>query len=207
MTDAPDAGQLNPPDAGRLDPEGPGWLDPTEQAAWLALGALVMRLPMALDTDLQTASGLSLFEYMVLAVLSEAPHRTMGMSELGARVSSSPSRLSHGIARLERHGWVGRAPLPEDGRQIVATLTPAGYRKVEDSAPPHVRSVRKLVIDVLTAAELRQLRLIADAILASVDTTLGPTRVCRSFAPSGAESLGSSRPSCTPVHIPSGGRD
>ena len=162
-----------PPGGGQ---EEPCWLSATERATWLALGALVTRLPIALDGDLQAASGLSLFEYLVLSGLSEAPGQTMRMSELGASVNSSPSRLSHGIARLERHGWVCRAPLPGDGRQVTATLTPQGYRKVEASAPRHVRFVRKLIIDALTPAQLRELGTIAGAILESIDTELGPAR-------------------------------
>lgn len=151
------------------DREEPGWLSADEQAAWLALGSLVMRLPAAVDGDLQATCGLSLFEYLVLSTLSEAPGRAMRMSELGPRVHASPSRLSHAVARLERRGWVGREPLPEDARQIVATLSPDGYRKVEASAPKHVRFVRELVVDVLSPTQLCQLRAVAEAIVVSLD--------------------------------------
>lgn len=147
----------------------PRWLSEDEQAAWLSLGALVTRLPAALDADLQTASGLSLFEYLVLAVLSEAPDRSLRMSELGRRVSASPSRLSHGVARLESRSWIARAPLPGDGRQIVATLTCEGARKVVASAPQHVASVRSLVVDVLTADQLRTLHTVSAALLTGID--------------------------------------
>lgn len=158
--------------AAGLDQQEPCWLSASEQATWLALGALVTRLPAALEAELQESAGLSLFDYLVLSALSEAPGRTMCMGELGARVNSSPSRLSHGVARLQRHGWVCRAPLPEDGRQIIATLTPEGYSKVEASAPQHVRFVRRLVIGALSPAQLRQLHAIAEAINDRIDTAL-----------------------------------
>ena len=170
-----DSQPANEPRVASVDP---GWLTPNEQATWRALTALVTRLPSALDADLQATSGLSLFEYQVLAHLSEAPGWTMRMSELGPRVNSSPSRLSHGVARLERRGWVCRAPLLGDGRQITASLTPRGYDKVRESAVPHVRFVRSAIIDGLTAQQLGQLLDIAESILARVATVAATTRTC-----------------------------
>lgn len=152
----------------------PHWLSSSEQATWLTLVALMTRVPTALDADLQATSGLSLFEYVVLSTLSEADDRTMRMSELAARVNSSPSRLSHGITRLQRRGWVCRSPLPADGRRIIAALTPAGFEKVEASAPHHVDFVRKLVIDVLTPVQLQDLHAAAQLIVDSVDSALAP---------------------------------
>ena len=69
----------------QADQSTPCWLTADEQATWLALGALVTRLPAAVDADLQASSGVSLFEYLVLAHLSEAPGRTLRMSDLGSR--------------------------------------------------------------------------------------------------------------------------
>lgn len=112
----------------RLDKEESRWLSANEQATWLTLGALVARLPMVLEENLRATSGLSLFEYLVMSSLSEAPKWTMRMSRLRAKVNCSPSRLSHGVARLERRGWVSRAPLREDCRQVTATLTMEGYK-------------------------------------------------------------------------------
>ena len=65
---------------GHPDPSGPCWLTADEQATWLALGTLVTRLPAAVDADLRAASAVSLFEYLVLANLSEAPERTLRMT-------------------------------------------------------------------------------------------------------------------------------
>jgi DNA-binding MarR family transcriptional regulator len=154
----------------QADPPMPGWLSAAEQATWLALGALVMRLPAAVDADLQARSDVSLFEYLVLANLSEAPDHTLRMSDLGPRTNASPSRLSHGIARLERRGWVCRAPLLGDGRQIIATLTPAGLDKVQTSAPAHVQFVRRVIVDVLSPDQLAELHTIARTILTGLES-------------------------------------
>lgn len=147
----------------------PRWLDHEQQQAWLAVVALLIRLPGALEEDLERRSDLSLFEYLVLSALSEAPERTLRMSELAARANLSLSRLSHVVARLEKRDWVRRSPWPQDGRHTIAVFTQEGFGKIAESAAVHVNAVRALVVDPLTAAQLAQLREAAEAILARVD--------------------------------------
>ena len=50
--------------------------------------------------------------YLILAMLSDVPGRTLRMSDLAAVTQSSQSRLSHAVSKLERNGWVRRSPLP-----------------------------------------------------------------------------------------------
>src|SRR4051794_39344159 len=115
----------------------------------MKLSVVLMRLPQELDAQLQRDAGLSWFEYLILAGLSEAPERTLRMSRLAVRASGSLARLSHGVARLERRGWVVRRPCPEDGRYTNATLTDAGWEKIVATAPGHVETVRRLVVEAL----------------------------------------------------------
>ena len=86
----------------------PRWLSPEERATWLSLVGVMVKLPAALDAQLQRDSGLSYFEYMVLAMLSEQPDRMMRMSELAAAINASLSRLSHLAKRLEGQGFITR---------------------------------------------------------------------------------------------------
>jgi DNA-binding MarR family transcriptional regulator len=153
--------------------DSPRWLSPGELAAWQPIGGLLLKLPAALDAQMQRDSGLSHFEYLVLASLSEAPDRTRRMSALAALASGSLSRLSHVVKRLEARGWVIRRPCPDDGRYTNAVLTEAGWRKVVDSAPGHVDAVRTLILDALTPAELEQFGGMARRILARLDGGAG----------------------------------
>lgn len=145
------------------------WLSPDERAAWLATAALIVKLPNALDAQLQADEGLSLFEYMALAVLSEQDDRSMQMSDLAAATSASLSRLSHGVKRLERQGYLTRERVPGAGRRTRAILTDEGYSKVVGAAPNHVRRVRELLIDAVSDQQLCQLREIGETVLAQVD--------------------------------------
>src|SRR5438270_4494776 len=123
----------------------PRWLDAEEQQVWLAFVATLVRLPGALDAQLQRDAGISHYEYQVLAWLSMTAGRTVRMSDLAEFTEGSLSRLSNVVTRLERRGWVCRAPDPEDGRYTLAALTDLGQSKIEASAPGHVGEVRRLV--------------------------------------------------------------
>jgi DNA-binding MarR family transcriptional regulator len=153
----------------------PHWLSPGELDAWLPIGGLLLKLPAALDAEMQRDSGLSHFEYLVLASLSEAPHRSRRMSALAILANGSLSRLSHVVKRLEGRGWVQRLPCPEDGRYTNAVLTEAGWLKVLASAPGHVAVVRTLILDALTPAELEQFGGMARRILGRLDSGDNPT--------------------------------
>jgi DNA-binding MarR family transcriptional regulator len=151
------------------DPVAPRWLTAEERRAWLALSRTALRLPAALDRDLQRAAGLTFFEYMVLALLSEQPGRTLGMTELASILASSLSRLSHVARRLEMQGLVRREKGPGVGRSTNAVLTDEGYRRVEQTAPAHVEQVRHYVLDGLSKAELTAMASIGERITARID--------------------------------------
>jgi|SRR3712207_4913131 len=151
------------------DADQPRWLDADERAAWLSLAGVVTLLPAALDAQLQRDAGLSHFEYMVLAMLSERPSRTARMSELAALANGSLSRLSHVARRLEDQGYLVRETCTEDRRATNAVLTDAGYDKVVATAPGHVTAVRELVFDALDPEQREQLRGIGDRILGRVN--------------------------------------
>lgn len=144
---------------GRTDAESEpeSWLDAEQQRAWMGVVQLFMTLPAALESDLQRTAGLTLYEYVVLALLSESGGRMLQMSELAAGTHASLSRLSHVVSRLEKRGWVTREVCPHDGRATQATLTQSGLAKVVATAPGHVRAVREAVVDAITPTQLRQL--------------------------------------------------
>lgn len=129
------------------------WLNPDEKEAWSGLASLVFLVPGELEAPLQQECGMSLFEYLVLSHISEAPDRRLRMSELAFLANGSLSRLSNVVKRFEQRGWAERSPDPGDGRFTVAALTDAGFDAVAAAAPVHVRSVRELVLDPLTAAD------------------------------------------------------
>ncbi|MEV7607448.1 MarR family transcriptional regulator [Paenarthrobacter sp. NPDC089322] len=147
----------------------PRWLNADERRAWLALLSINTLLPSALDTQLQSAGKLSLFDYNVLAMLSETEGRYLPMSELAARTSASLSRLSHVVTKLQKRGWVERQAHPGDARVTVAHLTDAGMSTIVSLAPGHVESVRALMLDSLTPDDVADLARIGEKIVSRLD--------------------------------------
>jgi DNA-binding MarR family transcriptional regulator len=151
------SGMLAPMEGnGAKDAAGAMWLNEEEQRAWRGVVQLFTELPAAIDSNMQRTAGITLFEYVVLSLLSESDDRTLQMSELAAGTNSSLSRLSHVVSRLERRGWLARQVSPDDGRATQAVLTRSGLKKIVETAPNHVRIVRELVVDAITPAQLRQ---------------------------------------------------
>src|SRR6478609_8519180 len=101
------------------------WLSDEQLRAWKKLIAVVELLPGTLESQLQHDSGLSHFEYFTLAMLSEAPDRTLRMTSLAAHANATLARLSHVVSRLEKRGLVRREACAEDRRATTAILTPA----------------------------------------------------------------------------------
>jgi DNA-binding MarR family transcriptional regulator len=145
------------------------WLSEAELQAWVRLIAVVELLPGVLDAQLRRDSQLTHFEYFVLAMLSEAPGRTLRMTALAQRTNATLPRLSHVVRRLEKRALVQRFPCPEDGRATNAQLTSRGWQLIQAAAPGHVRNVRQHVIDALTPAQVSQLRDVAGALLTRLD--------------------------------------
>ena len=146
------------------------WLDEDEQRTWRSFLATSELLYAALDRQLQRDAGITHASYIVLAMLSEAPNRALRMSDLAVRANSSPSRLSHAVARLEDRGWVRREPAPKDGRGTVAVLTEAGMDMLVRTAPGHVTAVREYLFDRLSADQVRELGDICGAVLDGLNT-------------------------------------
>ena len=148
----------------------PRWLDADERAAWLRLSAVAELLPAALDTQLRRDSGLTHFEYFVLAMLSEAPGAQP--ADDGPRPPHQrhppPALARHRPPRGPRAG--GALPLPaRTGAPPTPGSRPPAGTSVVDAAPGHVDAVRQHVLDPLSRTQLDQLAAIGEALLTRLD--------------------------------------
>ena len=143
----------------------PRWLTDDQQQAWRRFIEVLVKVPAALEGQLQREAGLTHMGYLVLATLSEREDRRLPMSRLAKKASASLSRLSHVVARLEEQGLVRRERDPEDGRVQIAVLTDEGIKKIVAAAPGHVETVQNLVFDRLSPAQVRQLSKLCEALL------------------------------------------
>ncbi|CAB4575343.1 MAG: MarR family transcriptional regulator [Actinobacteria bacterium] len=130
----------------------PKWLTPNEMVAWRRYIIASRQLLASLDADLKEHD-LTLPDYEILALLSDAPDRQMRMSELAKIALLSRSRLSHRMKVMEKAGWLKREPCPVDKRGYFAVMTPKGWKAIVAAAPDHVESVRARFIDHLSKAD------------------------------------------------------
>jgi DNA-binding MarR family transcriptional regulator len=145
------------------------WLSAEQLQAWVKFVAVVELLPGALDGQLQRDASLTHFEYFTLAMLSEAPNRTLRMTQLAAATNSTLPRLSHVASRLETRGYLERTPCPDDRRATNASLTENGLKKVVATAPGHVATVRDNVIDALDETDIADLERVMGKLLGRLD--------------------------------------
>jgi DNA-binding MarR family transcriptional regulator len=145
------------------------WLTPDELSAWKKFVAVVEILPGVLDSQLQRDAALTHFEYFTMAMLSEAPERTLRMTSLASATNATLPRLSHVVSRLESRGFVERTPCAEDRRATNATLTDDGWQKVVSTAPGHVDTVRENVIAPLSDSDVADLDRIMGRMLHHLD--------------------------------------
>lgn len=143
----------------------PRWLDADEQKAWRAWLYSSLLLQDRLDRELIRETGISHAYYEILVQLSEAPARTLRMSQLAERSLSSRSRLSHAVSRLEERGWVRRQVCEDDGRGQLAVLTDEGFAALEAAAPIHVEGVRQHLFDQLTPDQVAAMRDIGETLM------------------------------------------
>src|SRR3954447_25314997 len=145
------------------------WLTDDEQRAWRGLLQMTSRLDARLNRDLQQSSGLSLADYDVLVLLTEAPDGRLRVFEIADDLQWEQSRLSHHLARMERRGLVAREECTTDRRGAFVVLTPAGRNAIEKAAPAHVVTVRQLVFDGLSEEQVATLESFTSRVLSRLD--------------------------------------
>jgi DNA-binding MarR family transcriptional regulator len=119
-----------------------------------ALHAAFMTMMRQFDADLRREHQLSHTEYIALDWLSEAPDRTMGLSDLAARCQQSLSAISRSVGRLEAQGLLRRVQSTRDARAYNAVLTDAGLQRYKEATPTHNISLRRYLFDQLEGIDL-----------------------------------------------------
>lgn len=148
------------------------WLTAEEQCIWRTFLAMTKQLNSALARQMQAESDLSIADFEVLVALTDTPDGTVRCAELARCLAWEKSRLSHHITRMQKRGLVDKRACPTDGRGALVVITDRGRRAIEQAAPRHVETVRRLVFDKLTEYELTQLRTISARILEGLDGEL-----------------------------------
>lgn len=150
------------------------WLDEDQHRTWRSVLRMHSQLMAALAQGLKADSDMSISDYEVLAILSEAPDLTLRARELRCELQWEKSRLAHHIRRMEQRGYVRRDACTDDARAPIISLTDVGLSTIRAAAPAHVAHVRKLFFDALTPDQTRAVREAADAVLDNLTRHAAP---------------------------------
>lgn len=135
-------------------------------AAWRTFLRAHARVVRDLENELQSEQHLALTDYDVLVQLAGADERRLRMSELADALLLSRSGATRMVDRLVAEGLVERITCESDRRGQWASLTDAGYRRLRDASPIHLRGVAAHFLDRLSADDLADLRRMLDRVLA-----------------------------------------
>ncbi len=108
----------------------------------MAMVTSVARVQQLLAERVETALRpleLTFARYEVLRLLSFTQSGSMSMTRLGSLLQVHPTSVTSAVDRLVRQGYVERLRRERDRRVVLASLTPAGRRVVED-APDRLNS-------------------------------------------------------------------
>ena len=155
------------------------WLSDEQQRVWRSFLRMSGQLNECIERDMQQTGGMPHAYYLILAMLSESPARSLRMNQLAEVVRSSQSRLSHAVSRLEESGWVRRIPAPGDRRGQVAELTDAGYERLLELAPGHAGVVKTTMFDPLSPEQLAAF----DDICATILTAMADRGITSEYPP------------------------
>ncbi|WP_037767403.1 MarR family winged helix-turn-helix transcriptional regulator [Streptomyces sp. 142MFCol3.1] len=128
-----------------------------EEAVVRALPSLIYALPRAIDAQMSREQRLSNTEYLSLMHLSEAPDRQLRMHELARAIEMSLSGTTRIVNRLESEGYIERVRCDTDGRSWHASLTDAGFTRLEEAWPTNLAATRRHFLDHLQGLDLKKL--------------------------------------------------
>ena len=132
-------------------------LSPGEESAWRALTYVANHLVKILAEDLASESPITVSEYVVLVHLSEAENQELRIGDLASITALSPSRMSRLVDDMTARGHTTKSRVADDGRCMLATLTPLGLNILKMTHPTQLRNVRRRVFDQLTSEDVQAL--------------------------------------------------
>lgn len=132
----------------------PRWLDSDEMKAWRSYITTSVDLMKALENDV-APYGITMGDYQLLAMISEAPDRRLRLCDLADALRLTRSGLTRRMAGVIDSGLVTRVQDDKDRRVAYAELTTRGWNLLKKVAPIHLASVRELMIDHLSRAEIK----------------------------------------------------
>lgn len=130
------------------------WLTPQEMTAWRGFIAVSNDLWRIVDRDL-AQHDLDSGDFQLLAMVSESPDQRIRLCDLADQLRLTRSGLTRRMDGVLKKKLVARVQSTEDGRVAYAQMTTKGMDVLKVVAPQHLETVRRIMFDHLSAAEVK----------------------------------------------------
>jgi DNA-binding MarR family transcriptional regulator len=108
-----------------------GWGDAADGMALVTSIVRAQQLFLGRIESLLRPFGLTFARYEVLRLLAFSRRGVLPVGRVGERLQVHPASVTNAVQRLEDAGLVERRANPDDGRSVLAAITPAGRELVE----------------------------------------------------------------------------
>jgi DNA-binding MarR family transcriptional regulator len=115
----------------------------------------VQQLVLGQLDEILKPHGLTFARYEALVLLTFSHAGSLPMGKMGERLQVHPTSITSIIDRLQVAGLVVRRPHPDDGRAVLAEITPAGREVVEAATADLVAA--DFALGALDDEQLRQI--------------------------------------------------
>ncbi|HEX6247219.1 MAG TPA: MarR family transcriptional regulator [Nocardioidaceae bacterium] len=115
----------------------------------------VQQVVLAQLDDILRPHGLTFARYEALVLLTFSRAGSLPLGKMGERLQVHPTSITSIIDRLEAAGLVVRRPHPQDGRAVLAEITPEGREVVEAATSDLVAA--DFALGALDPEQLRQI--------------------------------------------------
>jgi DNA-binding MarR family transcriptional regulator len=109
-----------------------GWEDAADGMALVTSVMRVQQVFLARIEAILRPFGLTFARYEVLRLLAFTRRGLMPVGKIGERLQVHPASVTNAVQRLETDGLVRRTDNPNDGRSVLAEITDAGRRLVDE---------------------------------------------------------------------------
>jgi len=132
------------------------WLTSQEMTAWRSFIAVSNDLWRVVNRDL-AQHNLDGGDFQLLAMVSESPDQRIRLCDLADQLRLTRSGLTRRMEGVLKKKLVARVQSTDDGRVAYAQMTPKGMEVLKIVAPEHLETVRRIMFNHLSAAEVKSL--------------------------------------------------
>ena len=146
------------------------WLSESQLQTWTNFLAASQLIEERVDSQLRSDFNFTHSEFEILVRLAQAKDNTIRMGELARLTIINKSALTYKVNNLSKKGFIKKSQCKVDARGLEVTLTDKGKLFLADISPSHVETVRKILIEHLSDAELVALNDISKKLLTQFST-------------------------------------